>query len=161
MDAGTAETVRNLDFVRWIGPYYAGLKLDAEVARRAELQSGQLDRYSVLVMGEPARMQEVVAQEVEGLGGRVHFRTTSRRMEVVLGDGALRRLAAMPEVLFVDVASDPEPDVDIAREIGGANRLESIRGYTGQGVRGEVLDSELRTTHADFQSNPPLIHGSI
>ena len=67
-------------------------------------------------------------------------------------------LAAMKEVLFIDEASEPEDDMDIAREIGGGDYIELVRGYTGQGVRAEVMDSGLRTTHADFQNNPALIH---
>ncbi|MEO1335692.1 MAG: S8 family serine peptidase, partial [Myxococcota bacterium] len=75
-----------------------------------------------------------------------------------LDDFALVELIKSKDVLFVDEATPREVDMDIARQIGGADSLELIQGYTGQGIRAEVMDSGLRTTHNDFQSNPALIH---
>jgi hypothetical protein len=51
-----------------------------------------------------------------------------------------------------------EPDMNIVREITGANYLEQELGYTGQGVRGEVFDTGVLATHCDFQSNPIAFH---
>ena len=39
--------------------------------------------------------------------------------------------------------------------LNGANHIEQVEGYTGQGVRGEVLDDGVRVSHRDFQANPP------
>jgi hypothetical protein len=40
--------------------------------------------------------------------------------------------------------------MDNVRAVGGANYVESVAGYTGQGVRGEVMDNGCQTSHPDF-----------
>ena len=52
-----------------------------------------------------------------------------------------------------------ELDMNIAREIGGANYVE-FSGYTGAGVRGEVFDNGFNLEHVDFKSRPLIVHGS-
>src|SRR6185436_19474140 len=46
-------------------------------------------------------------------------------------------------------------DMDIVRQVSGADALESITGMTGQGVRGEVMDGGLRITHQAFSDPGP------
>jgi hypothetical protein len=50
--------------------------------------------------------------------------------------------------------------MDIARTTGGANFIETTLGYTGQGVRAEVMDGNYLDTHTDFQLAPAtMFHG--
>ncbi len=49
--------------------------------------------------------------------------------------------------------------MDIVRTVGGADYVESVAGYTGQGVRGESFDAEFNVNHPDWASRPALIHG--
>ena len=64
MDRATLERVRSLPFVRWVGHYHPGFKLDAAIVPRAGLGSSEWGTYSVLVAGEPALMQRAVAAQV-------------------------------------------------------------------------------------------------
>ena len=48
--------------------------------------------------------------------------------------------------------------MDIVRLFSGGDILHGL-GFSGEGVRGEVLDGGLRLEHQDFQRRPPLIHG--
>ena len=59
--------------------------------------------------------------------------------------------------MFIDRKGKLEIDLDIVRETGGADYLESVAGFTGQGVRAEVADTELDETHPEW-SAPPIIH---
>ncbi|MEM7678551.1 MAG: S8 family serine peptidase, partial [Myxococcota bacterium] len=158
MDASLVQPIRELPFVRWIGLYHPALKLDPALFERVGGATQEFRRYSVLVAGHSEAMQPEVAKKVRLLGGDVELQTTSRRMIVRLDDFGLIELAKAREVLFIDEATPRQTDMDIARQIGGADSLELIQGYTGQGIRAEVMDSGLRTTHNDFQSNPPIIH---
>jgi len=63
--------------------------------------------------------------------------------------------------LFVDRWSPYEVDMDVAREIGGANHIETVAGYTGEGVRGEVFDVGFNVNHVDFASRPLILHGTV
>ncbi|KYK30710.1 MAG: hypothetical protein AYK22_08500 [Thermoplasmatales archaeon SG8-52-3] len=49
--------------------------------------------------------------------------------------------------------------MDIGREIGGANYIETVAGFTGEGVRGESFDTGFNLNHVDFQNNPLIVHG--
>ncbi|MEL7372047.1 MAG: S8 family serine peptidase, partial [Myxococcota bacterium] len=158
MDARLMQKVRELPYVRWVGLYHPGMKMAPALFERVSGATEERRRYSVLVAGRPDVSLPEVAKEVYLLGGDVEMQSMSRRMIVSLDDFALVELIKSKDVLFVDEATPREVDMDIARQIGGADSLELIQGYTGQGIRAEVMDSGLRTTHNDFQSNPALIH---
>ncbi|HQL55297.1 MAG TPA: hypothetical protein PLQ87_11365, partial [Phycisphaerae bacterium] len=46
-----------------------------------------------------------------------------------------------------------------ARALGGANYIETLAGFNGLGVRGEVFDAGFNLGHVDFQSRPLIQHG--
>jgi hypothetical protein len=77
------------------------------------------------------------------------------RLEALLTHQQLLAVAQSPLVLFIDRRGVDGVDMDIQRELSGANYIEAQGGYNGSGVRGEVMDSELRETHLFFQ-NPGL-----
>jgi hypothetical protein len=165
MSEEVREAVENLPFVRWVGPYHPAYKLEEELVERlsappvpgvAQLTS---PRYSIMVLARGADTQQLVAEEIKRLGGTVDLTTEQGfRLEASLDDGQLLEVARLGEILFVDRWTAPEDDMNIVRQISGADFLESVEGYTGQGVRGEVMDNRLRTTHQDFQATPPIIH---
>ncbi|RJP73294.1 MAG: T9SS C-terminal target domain-containing protein [Candidatus Zixiibacteriota bacterium] len=49
--------------------------------------------------------------------------------------------------------------MDITREISGANFLESVTGYSGEDVRGEIFDGGCQTGHQEFVDRPIVTHG--
>lgn len=159
MNERTASGVAELPFVRWVGEYHADYKLDTEIARSIESRS--LDgatRYSMMVLNNGEAMQKAVAEKIETIGGDVHFvNPVGYRMEATLTPAQLDQVLAMGEILFVDLWSEPEPDIDKARTVSGANYVESVQNYRGQGVRGEVLDDGIYQQHQQFQANNPII----
>jgi fibronectin type 3 domain-containing protein len=157
MSDADADMVRSLPLVRWMGPYLADYKLQVQVGPAKVMGIGKT-HYSLWLAKK--NKQEDVAKFIKGIGGEVVLRTKSRRMEAKLNDNQLRRTAALPWVLAVDLRTPYGDDMNNVREISGANYIETVQGYTGQGVRGEVCDDGLRTTHQEFQYNPPIFHYS-
>jgi hypothetical protein len=161
MEAQARSQVEALPYVRWVGPYEPAYKLEESL--RAALETPDQPqapmRCNVMVLEKGPHMQDVVAARIAALGGRVHAKVRGAfRLEASLTPSQLLRVARLDEVLFIDPWAPPEADMDIAREISGANALETLEGYNGQGVRGEVMDGGVRATHQDFQARPPIIH---
>jgi hypothetical protein len=157
MSDADADLVRSLPLVRWMGPYLADYKVQVPQVQ-AKVTNNSKTHYSLWLAKK--NKQEDVAKFIKGIGGEVALRTKSRRMEAKLNDNQLQRTAAHPWVLAIDLRTPYEDDMDIVREISGADYIETVQGYTGQGVRGEVLDDGLRTTHQEFQYNTPVFHYS-
>lgn len=84
--------------------------------------------------------------------------TASRRFVVRASRGQLLALLRSSDVLWIDAWRAPQADMDIVRSLSGVSEVASVGGYSGLGVRGEVIDGGLRTTHADLSSRPPVIH---
>ncbi len=148
-------------FVRWIGPYHPVYKLEEEL-RAAIAANRKLGptRYNIQLLDRGGFASPVIAR-IRELGGKIeNIVPQGFRLEATLDDAHLIAVARLWQVLFIDRWSPPQPDMDIARQIGGANQLTGVAGYTGQGVRGEALDSGLRVTHVDFAAVPPLLHGA-
>ena len=82
-------------------------------------------------------------------------------IEAELTPDQLVAVARFDEVLFIDRWSPMEKDMSLAREIGGGNFLETMEGWTGQGVRGEILDLGFNVGHVDFTNNPLIEHGAV
>lgn len=159
MSDATRAAVARLPGVRWIGAYLPSDKLDAAAGAAALSRAGH-QRYLVTLVEPDGTDQRGVAARVARLGGAVHVVSESRQhLEVTLDAGQLRSVVRLDEVLAVGPVSAPESDMDNARIAGGANAIETAGGYRGQGVRGEVMDGGLRTTHQEFRARPPVVHG--
>ena len=159
MSDEVAKQVAALPSVRWIGHYEAAHRLDdalEEVLSSRTWTGAQ--RYNVLALKKGT--SAALADEIRAVGGVIQSQGMSRRLVALLDAQQLAAVAELPGVLFIDLWTEAEDDMDQVRAIEGANYLEGVAGYTGQGVRGEVLDDGVRPSHDDFQENPPLIHVS-
>jgi serine protease AprX len=159
MSGDTCIAVQKMPFVRWVGVYHSGFKLyqghEPNVSRTT---TANKTRYSIWLTKK--NKKDDVSNFIDSIGGEVVLKGKSRRMEAKLNQNQLDKLAARAEVLAVDLWTPYEEDMNIVRDTSGGNYVETVQGYTGQGVRAEVCDGGLRTTHVDFQANPPIIHGS-
>ena len=105
--------------------------------------------------------QAVVRTAILAMGGSVSVVTPGGfRMQAHLAPDQLIRVARMNEVHVIEPWGFGGHDMNLVRQIGGANFIENTLGITGQGVRAEVFDIELRTTHQEFTNNAPLIHSA-
>ncbi|MDF1837102.1 MAG: S8 family serine peptidase, partial [Planctomycetota bacterium] len=158
MDSATESKVRALPFVRWVGPYSAGYRI--EPALLANLHGMAADqRYNVQVLERGIRQKTLVAERLQDLGGNV-LKTIPDGflVEVNMSPDLLLQVAAWDEVLWIDRVGEFEEDMDKVRNDGGANFVESTMGFTGQGVRAEVMDGNCEISHQDFQNNPVQLH---
>ena len=154
--------VETLPFVRWIGPYHPAYRIETflRVNETSVAELFPLQRYNILVFESGAAGKPVVAKRIESLGGTVDSPDAGKfRLIATLTPQQLFEVIRWDEVQFVDRWSPLEKDMDIVRSTGGADYVESVAGYTGQGVRAEAFDTGFNVNHPDFQSNPLLIHG--
>ena len=155
-----AERLGGLAFVRWVGRYHGEFRVEPFVRERlatGELPSDQ--RYVIQVMERGPGQKRAVARRIEAMGGRIaELHPGGFALQAVLDPSQVARVAGFDEVLWIQRWSEPRTYMNRVRADGGADTLEGVTGYTGQGVAGEVLDKGLLTTHQDFQSNPPIIH---
>jgi len=148
MTPAVAATVAGLGFVRWVGPYQPGDKIEP-----GALAATGPQRYLITLVERDATDAHAAAARI-GRGAQV---TADRFIEATLDSGQLRAVANLDAVLAVDRLAAPESDMDKARIQSGANFVETAGGYRGQGVRGEVMDGGVRLTHQEFRAHPPLV----
>ena len=162
MNAETRNAVEKLPFVRWVGRYQPAYKLEEFLNDGLTNRTLQTARYNIMVLERGAEMQGRLAGNIRVLGGKVEQTAKEGfRIEATLSPEQLLAVANDEDVLFVDRWSPPESDMDIVRAVGGANFIENTLGYTGQGVRAEVMDGGFVTNHTDFVSGlTPIIHGT-
>lgn len=147
--------------VRWVGRYEPAFKIDPQVLELLSRGVLGTQRYNIQVLEKGQQMKQRVALRLMALGGLVHeYDQRGSLMVATLSPSQLLEAAKIDEVFWIDLWSAPETDMDIAREIGGANFMQSVEGFTGQGVRGEVMDGNVRNTHVDLRTPGLLFHGS-
>jgi hypothetical protein len=162
MNAATRASVAQLPYVRWVGPYHPEYRLERVL--RESLQGLSLrqpeQRYSIMLGEGGGARQAQLAAHVERLGGKVELiESGGMRIEATLTSEQLTQLVRDDAVQFIDRWGGPgELDMDIVREVGGATSLETIRGWSGHGVRGEVFDTEVLTNHREW--GPPILHSA-
>ena len=166
IDAARAGDVAALPFVRWVGEYHPAYKLDEpELQRLALGTSGDapaMQRYSIMTLRRGMDSLNSLSANIRAMGAEVELEVPQTgRLEAWLTDEQVLAIAQRSDVLYMDVRGEPEPDVDIARMIGGADYIESVAGFTGRGVRAEVLDSGLFQTHQEFVGMSVLLHGTV
>jgi subtilisin family serine protease len=161
MDENVYSQVKELPYVRWIGPYHPAYRLDEFMLDnydQAELIY-PLQCYNIQVL--TINQKDIVANRIKELGGKVENADAGKLLvRATLTPEQLFELIRWDEVLFVNPWGPYEIDMDIAREIGGANYIESVAGYNGTGVRGEVFDAGFNIDHVDFESRPLIPHGT-
>jgi len=146
MSPHVRDQVAELPYVRWIGPYHPAHRLEAFL-RDTSNASAPL-RYNILVFEGG---KQAVAKRIPALGGLVDNPDAGKFLvEATLTPEQLVEVVGWDEVQFVDRWSPLEKDMDIVREIGGTDHIETVAGYTGVGVRGESFDTGFNINHPDF-----------
>ncbi|MFI4882612.1 MAG: S8 family serine peptidase, partial [Phycisphaerales bacterium JB064] len=173
IDPVMVDRVRALPFVRWVGEYHPAYKLDEPHLQR--LTPGVLTRdgqqagdavsrqhYSIQTLRRGDNALDGLVQQLAAMGARIELQSPQTgRAEAWLSDDQLRTIAQRSDVLFIDVPGPAETDMNIVRQTGGADYIEAVAGFTGQGVRAEVLDSGLCQGHQEFVGLPLLLHGAV
>lgn len=165
MSPSVRTSVGKLSFVRWVGPFLPSYRIEEPVRDGLVTadQGGAIlppTHYNIMAF-ERGRFDELTKRIAE-LGGTVHLVVPEGfRVEATLTEKQLRNVIQMDPVHFIDRWAAAESDVVQEREIGGANYVADTAGFTGEGVRAEVFDGGLRTTHVEFQRHPVINHGTF
>lgn len=157
MDAKTVAKIKAMPFVRWVGPYSAGHRIEPAILASADGMPKD-QRYNVQVFERGLAQKEQVAARLTAMGGKVdRMIPDGFLIEVSMSPELLREVASWDQVLWIDRLGEFEEDMNNVRIDGGANYLEANTGFTGQGVRAEVMDGNLEVSHQDLQSNPVIL----
>jgi hypothetical protein len=151
-----------LPFVRWVGAYEPAYRMSEEVRADALSNARSARRYSVETMRVGAAQQQALAAIIVKMGGTVDAMTPDQyRMEVTVTPEQLLRVVQRNEINFVDPWQGPGGvDMNLIRQYGGAAPVLSGVNFLGQGVRGEIHDTEVFATHQQWNGQAPLIHAT-
>ncbi|MCA8961944.1 MAG: S8 family serine peptidase, partial [Planctomycetes bacterium] len=150
-------------FVRWIGPYLSSYRLEESLLAEPADASVRV----VIMVFDPAE-KSVVAERLRSLGSAgapgtiVHSESCGHRLiQCTLSRATLVAAASWNEVAFIDRWQPWGADMNIVRAVTGALALETGHGWTGLGIRGEVLDLGFNLGHSEFLSNPLILHTPV
>ncbi len=134
-------------FVRAVTPLSSGVRIDLQGT------DGERPRvYHLMSATQRPEDKGTLVAELERVGAVINRSTIDHfLLEATLDGAQLREMAASPLVLHIEPWSEAEPDVDLARELSGANFIETTLGLTGQGVRAEVMDGNVLDQHSDLK----------
>lgn len=150
--------VEGLPFVRWVDRVHPAYKLEPylfqNLSQRGALFPSQ--RYYIQVWNDAPTFKAAVAARIAQAGGTIDsLPLGSVLLQATLTPEQLFDVIRWDDILYVERWSEPIVGMDNARTVGGANAIESVAGYTGQGVRGAVADSAL-VPHPEFTPTPIL-----
>lgn len=141
LSSEAAERVRSLEFVRWVGPFHPAYRIDPEV-----LNGPGVARVSVAF--HKGQSSSRARAEISRMGGNVeksedsphgaHVRATGPK-------GLLARLAALPEVDWIERQVDKKLHNNIARGVMDVPSVWSVAGLYGEGEIVAVCDTGLDT----------------
>ncbi len=163
IDPALRGAIESLAFVRWVGPYHPAYRIEGALREAVAGEGPGLptQRYSIMLTRRGGAAQEALGERIRALGGTVVLTVPKGfRLEAMLTQEQLAALLHDDSVHYVDRWGGPgETDMDIVREVGGADYLEQVTGFIGEGVSGEVFDTEVRLTHQEWL-HTPILHSS-
>lgn len=140
-------------WVRAIEPYTSARKLVLAGPNLPGTHS-----YRLLPATQGSELRGLLVSRLTTLGGEVES-VTGYALEASLTREQVETAATWPEVLLIEPWTPPEADVNLARTLSGADFIETTLGFTGQGVRAEVMDGNVDDTHPDLRNRGILFHG--
>ena len=156
MDEATCAKVRGLPFVRWAGYYHPAFRL--EPALIADALAGSLPKqaYNLVLVDKKQDRPALVAAVAKVGGTVVHEHPGSLLVEAMLDARQLVAMAHCDQVLWIDRVQPRATDMNNARVQSGANYVEQVGAYRGQGVRGHIFEG-IEASHPDFPTTPSVV----
>ena len=137
---------------RWIGAYEPAYRIEPET--RALLQAGQLGTRDYYIQVVSPEEKASVAAGVLAVGGIVVDNPAGGiLMQVTLTPEQVIEVARLNGIVYFDRRTEVSSDGMVnVRSTSGANFMETVAGYTGQGVIAHVIDGGVRATHDSFET---------
>lgn len=154
LPVGAESRLAEQSFVRWVGPYEPAYRIEPKTLQA--LLSNELgiqDYYIQIANASPARKNDV-ATEIRKLGGRIIENPVEGSLMLAeLTPDQVRGVARIEGVVYFDQRTEVGNDGMVnVRNTSGANYVESVAGFTGQGVVAHLIDSGIRQTHDAFDT---------
>ena len=170
MDEAVRAEVEALPYVRAIVPYHPAFRFTTETMQGLRNTPGEAKRYGIQVADAGEQVKLNVANALNGMGALINKEPGgSFLFEATLTPAQLDKVSRLDEVLYISEWTPPQSTMNHVRIVGGANYVESVAGYTGTGVRAEVMDNGCQIDHPDFAgrieirgntSFPDEVHGT-
>jgi len=141
MDEPTADTLRSMPDVRWVGIYQPAFKFPADPASWGD---APLDVVALL-FERPRDLEERIAEA----GGSV-LTATDLAVRVRIDSGGAEALGFVPEIQFVEPEHQRVPLNDVGRRLQGVNLTLDLHGLNGTGIVVGISDSGVDFTHPAF-----------
>ena len=147
-DRAQVEALRKQGCVRWVGDLQNGFKLDATLREFATSSATEPMQCNLVLSSKKDR--ERLAGQVKDLGGEVtDLCDGSVMIQAKLTPAQLLAVMDLDTVTWADPTTEIGYDMDNARIQGGGNYVETLGGFTGNGVRAEITEA-FQETHPDF-----------
>ncbi len=117
---------------------------DAMPAREYNLMMVDADRDRQGLIDSIAKVDGILAESQVG-----YVYVTAK-----LSKQQLLKMAADDHVLWIDITTPTEEDMNIVRQFGGADYIEGKGKFTGKGIRGNIFEG-IYTTHQEFAATTP------
>ena len=154
MDSVTAKNVRAIDGVRWVGSYQPAFRIDPALLSKDGLDlAAPAALFNVVVLDKRTDKPALI-RAFEAMRARVtNEQPGSLLLEVELTGAQLLQALRLDQVLWIDLVTETGRDMDKARVQLGADHIETLGGYSGQGVRGHIYEG-IQFDHPDFTTQP-------
>jgi serine protease AprX len=150
-----ADALTRLPAVRAVVPFRPADRAPSEDVAAAD--RGTLpteERLLLLARKGDDAFRAAVLRDLAPFGADAPYGTagSGRTLTLRLPSAAFVAAARHPSVLWIERRGVPSPDMDVARQVFGADAVEAATpaGFVGAGVAGQVLDFGPRTTHVDL-----------
>jgi hypothetical protein len=141
------EVLRSRREMLWFGDFHPAYKIQSGLLERTGVFEVNMMLFPDLA-GRLSRSR--VMQAIREAGGEVtYISDVSPVIRAVISADATQRLAALPEVHWIDRYDRPVPCMDHIKKMVGATK--SFKGgFSGEGIAGEVKDAGCDYKHPDF-----------
>ena len=162
------QEVKSLPYVERVEKYLPAYRVEKELQDWLELkpqvpnifESDGNIRVRVQAFESGPEAKNRIAGFVENIGGDVVSNFPQGHIiEIEVTKEQLIEVARHEDVMWIDRWAPAENDMDIVRDVAGVDTLAGLfPSFSGQGVRGEVMDSGIQATHQDLPGI--IMHGS-
>ncbi len=164
-DGVAIESVKQLSYVQWTGPFEARWKVHPRLAAQVEKQVN--GRFDIHFLGRPGLSAVETLLLNRSAGARAGVSTSLGTIfEASVTAPQLRRLAASPDVIWIEPAPRPHLTDEIAVKIiggddgkGATPSLVQAAGFDGRDVTVAVADSGLDS--GDLTALHPDLDGRV
>ncbi len=163
MDSDTKTRVSALGFVRAIVPYHPAYRTDAGL--RAKIANGTLPAsqlYNIQAMDYSNSTMKEMIGTIEMLGGEVTRTITANAfLTARLDPEQFVQLLHLNEVSFADLWSQPQPDMNLLRQLDGVDAVNTFGTFAGAGLRGAVMDGGIVQNHVAWATRMPILQTAV